>query len=213
MAVEIVAGRIDALKIHIVRVDSGDWHAVMLVNALAHDHTALQPAFFHEIREVLFYLKRILNVFDIKIFHRLVGRIAVNGAGADDALPQGARQCEVCYAVKPYIVLALVQKTGIDEETVFCQCVFCKGPGKSQEIAFAVLPDQFCVFHFNTSFDALYQILYGLQNTDDVIFHNIGQIAVFRIFIFHPFQEREDKFLRFGDVGQYFLRLKAAGHG
>ena len=39
-------------------------------------------------KELRLKIESVFNVFDIKIFHRLIGGITVNGSGPDDALPE-----------------------------------------------------------------------------------------------------------------------------
>lgn len=143
---------IDSIVIKIDRIRRGAFRAVrsvILIRGGEAGHriqgfsgidVILAPRNFDQVGELLLDVAAVPDVFQIKVCERLVGGIDVDCPGADDALPQAAGQREVGDAVEPDLVLPLIQKSGLQEQTVSGEFIDGECPWKAEKIALPVVP-------------------------------------------------------------------------
>ena len=111
------------------------------VHVLAGVDPVAQSALVHQLGEHVLDLLGVPDVLDVKVVHGGVRTVTVDGARADDPLPEAALQGDIRDPIEAHLILGGVEDTGVDVEPILIQPVYGEGPGQTQEIALPILPE------------------------------------------------------------------------
>jgi hypothetical protein len=81
----------------------------------------LAAGLLHDLRELLLDVIGALDINDIKVLQRRIGRVDMDRSGPDNLLPQIPREREICDPVQPDLILPGIKKN-------LCRSEVCQAP-------------------------------------------------------------------------------------
>ena len=139
----------DPVAVQICHIDFGQRAGVIVVRVGASpigpaqfggENLIADTRFVYQLREHILYLLHGADVDDIEILHRLVRAVAVDGADADDFLPESAVNGNIDDAVEPDFIFDRIEDPFSNVQSFGVEGINGGGPGKPEFIAFARFP-------------------------------------------------------------------------
>ena len=88
--------------------------------------TLFVPLDFYQFRKLFLDFCHIFDVTDLKIPHRFVRGINMDRSHSENALDKGSCDRQILHAVEAHLIFPLIQKTGLNIETLFIVTVYGK---------------------------------------------------------------------------------------